>query len=129
MSRLGTLVLAVAAVSSALAANGLAVAPHLDPPGTPLFHEHPLASYRYTLSLAGAERSDPEPGPGWRLETPSELQLDGIVLAMVAPLLVTAVPRPARRVANARSTVLLRGPQWRAGAPRSPPRAYLLATA
>src|SRR5207247_4251486 len=45
------LVFALAAGSSALAAAGLAVAPHVDPPGTPLFHDHLLAAYRYPLFL------------------------------------------------------------------------------
>ena len=51
MRWLCTVVLALAAASSALAAAGVAVAPHVDPPGTPLIHEHLLAAYRFPLFL------------------------------------------------------------------------------
>ena len=90
------LVFALAAGSSALAAAGLAVAPHVDPPGTPLFHDHLLAAYRYPLFLLRLRMlSQQLSGPGWTLERPGQLELGGLVLASLA-LLVPKLPRPTR---------------------------------
>jgi len=122
------LVLAVAAASSTLAATGLAVPPHIDPPGTPRSHDHLLAAYRYPLfllqlRLAGEHVS----GPGWALETPSDSQLEVLVLATLT-LLIAALPRPARRALERLAAILLATAQWRPGAPLAPPRTYLRAS-
>src|SRR2546426_6846803 len=34
-----------------LAGAGLGVPPHIDPPGTPAFHDHVLAAYRFPIFL------------------------------------------------------------------------------
>ena len=126
------LVFAVAAASSALAASGLAVPPHVDPPGTPRFHDHLLAAYRYPLFLLQlrmlSQRASGPRSTGWTLETPSQLQLDALVLAMLA-VIVPKLPRPTRRAIAVLAAVGLRAPQWRLGAPLGPPRAFLLVPA
>ena len=120
-------VFALAAGSSALAASGLAVPPHIDPPGTPRFHDHLLAAYRYPLFLLRLKMLSERPaGPGWTLELPSQLALDALVLATLA-LIVPKLPRPTRRAVAVLPAVLLKAPQWRLGAPLGPPRASLLA--
>ena len=44
-------VFSLAATGSTLAGAGLVVAPHVDPPGTPAFHDHMLAAYRFPIFL------------------------------------------------------------------------------
>lgn len=127
MRLLCALVFALAAGSSALAGSGLAVAPHVDPPGTPRFHDHLLAAYRYPLFLLRLKMLSRRPdGPSWTLELPGQLALDALVLATLT-LLVPKLPRPTRRAIAVVPAVLLRAPQWRLGAPLGPPRASLLA--
>jgi len=127
MRWLCALIFALAAGSSALAASGLAVPPHVDPPGTPPFHDHLLAAYRYPLFLLRLKMLNRRPdGPGWTMELPSQLALDALVLAALA-LLIPKLPRPTRRAVAVLPAILLRAPQWRLGAPLGPPRASLLA--
>ena len=127
MRWLCALVFALAAGSSALAASGLAVPPHVDPPGTPRFHDHLLAAYRYPLFLLRLKMLSRRPdGPSWTLELPGQLALDAIVLATLA-VVIPKLPRPTRRAVASLPAILLRVPQWRLGAPLGPPRAFLLA--
>ena len=127
MRWLCALVFALAAGSSALAASGLAVAPHVDPPGTPRFHDHLLVAYRYPLFLLRLKMLNRRPdGPGWTLELPGQLALDAMVLATLA-VVIPKLPRPTRRAVASIATVMLRAPQWRLGAPLGPPRSSLLA--
>jgi hypothetical protein len=127
MRWLCALVFALAAGSSALAASGLAVPPHIDPPGTPRFHDHLLAAYRYPLFLLRLKMLAQRPaGPGWTLELPGQVALDALVLATLA-LIVPRLPRPTRRAIAVVPAVLLHAPQWRLGAPLGPPRTSLLA--
>ncbi|HEY8862501.1 MAG TPA: hypothetical protein VIN37_10540 [Candidatus Limnocylindria bacterium] len=127
MRWLCALVFALAAGSSALAASGLAVPPHIDPPGTPRFHDHLLAAYRYPLFLLRLKMLSRRPdGPGWTLELPGQLALDAVVLATLA-VVIPKLPRPTRRAVASLPAILLRAPQWRPGAPLGPPRASLLA--
>src|SRR4029077_1676136 len=44
-------VFSLAASGATLAGAGLVVAPHIDPPGTPAFHDHVLAAYRFPIFL------------------------------------------------------------------------------
>jgi hypothetical protein len=126
MRWLCALVLALAAGSSALAASGLAVPPHVDPPGTPRFHDHLLAAYRYPLFLLHLKMLSRRPdGPGWTLELPGQLALDAMVLGTLA-IVIPKLPRPTRRAIASIPTVLLRAPQWGLGASCGPPRASLL---
>jgi hypothetical protein len=126
MRRLCALVFALAAGSSALAASGLAVPPHIDPPGTPRFHDHLLAAYRYPLFLLRLQMLTGHPaGPGWTLELPGQIELGGLVLATLA-LIVPKLPRPTRRAIAVLPAIRLQAPQWRLGAPLGPPRTSLL---
>ena len=128
MRWLGVLVFALAAAGSSLAASGLAVPPHVDPPGTPRFHDHLLAAYRYPLFLLQLKMaSQREGGPGWTLDTPSQIQLGALVLATLI-VIIPRLPRPTRRAVAVLAAVGVRAPQWRLGAPEGPPRAYLLAS-
>jgi hypothetical protein len=122
-------VLILAAGSCALAASGLAVAPHVDPPGTARFHDHLLAAYRYPLFLLRLKmQSHPEGGPRWSLEEPGQIGLAALVLATLA-LLVPKLPRPTRRAIAVVPAVALPKPQWQTWVPLAPPRRSLLAFA
>ena len=128
MRWLCAVVFGLAAAGSTLAASGLAVPPHVDPPGTTRFHDHVLAAYRYPLFLLQLRMaSQPTKGLGWTLETPSQIQLGAVVLATLIAI-IPRLPRPARRVVAEFAAVGLPAPQWRLGAPLGPPRAYLLAS-
>ena len=129
MRWLCALVFSVAAASSVLAASGLAVPPHIDPPGTPRFHDHVLAAYRYPLFLLRLRMlSLHRDGAGWTIEEPGQLALGALVLATLA-LIIPKLPRPTRRAVAVVAPIRLRSPQWRLGAPLGPPRASLLAPA
>jgi len=112
-----------------MAGAGLAVPPHIDPPGTPRFHDHLLAAYRYPLFLLRLRMlSQQRSGPGWSLESPGQIELGGLVLASLA-LLVPKLPRPTRRAVATLPAVRLAPPEWRAWIPLAPPRPALLAFA
>ena len=128
MRWLYALVFTLAAGSSVLAASGLAVPPHVDPPGTPWLHDHLLAAYRYPLFLLRLRMRSESPAVlGWRLETPGQAALGGLVLATLA-VVVPRLPRPTRRAVAEVASPGVRAPQWRRDAPLGPPRTYLLAT-
>lgn len=129
MRRLCVLVFALAAGSSALAASGLAVPPHVDPPGTPRFHDHLLAAYRYPLFLLRLKMLSRQlDGPGWTLERPGRIELGALVLATLA-LVIPKLPRPTRRAIAVLPALRLAPPEWRAWIPLAPPRPSLLAFA
>lgn len=89
-------VFAIAAGAAAFAGAGLAVAPHVDPPGTPRGHrDHVLAAYRYPAFLIHfAAHLDPR--PRFAL-TNGVIDLSaGLVLATLAAF-VPRLPRPWRR--------------------------------
>lgn len=121
-------VFAIAAGSAALAGAGLAVAPHVDPPGTPRVHrDHVLAAYRYPAFLIHfAAHLDRR--PRFAISN-GVLDLSaGLVLATLAAF-IPRLPRPSRR-----PLARLDGPPLVPGRVRSapilgPPRqAPLLAT-
>lgn len=116
-------VFALAVAGSTLAGSGLVVAPHVEPPGTPRFHDHVVSAYRFPLfALRMTERL--APGPGFEQLAPAA-ELAPLVLA----LLVVLTPRLARptRYAIARLTLVrVHAPQWRADAPHAPPRTAAL---
>jgi hypothetical protein len=129
MRWLYALVLAIAAGSSALAASGVALPAHVDPPGTPRFHDHLLAAYRYPLFLMRLKTlSHHLPGPGWTIESPGQIELGAVVLATLA-LIIPKLPRPTRRVIAILPVVRIAPPEWRAWIPLAPPRPSLLASA
>ena len=129
MRWLCALVFAVAAGSSALAASGLAVPPHLDPAGTPRFHDHLLAAYRYPLFLLRLKMLNQHPaGPAWTLESPGQIELGALVLATLV-LIVPKLPRPTRRAIAVVPAIGIGPPEWHAWTPLAPPRPSLLAFA
>jgi hypothetical protein len=129
MRWLYAIVFAVAAGSSALAASGLAVPAHVDPPGTPRFHDHLLAAYRYPLFLLRLRMLSQRPaGPGWTFESPGRIELGALVLATLA-LIVPKLPRPTRRAIAVLPAIRIVPPEWRAWIPLAPPRPSLLAPA
>jgi hypothetical protein len=129
MRWLCALIFGLAAGSAAAAGAGLVVPPHIDPPGTPLFHDHLLAAYRYPLFLLRLRMlSQQRSGPGWSLESPGQTELGGLILASLA-LLVPKLPRPTRRAVATLPAIRLAPPEWRAWIPLAPPRASLLAFA
>ena len=119
MRRLFAIVIfSAAATGATLAGSGLVVAPHVDPPGTPVFHDHVLAAYRFPIFLMRLQQVL-DRGP--KMTVLSPLLADVALLVMA--LLVSGwprLPRPARRpaahlavapIANALwSTPLLLGP-------------------
>lgn len=122
-------VLAFGAIGAVLASTGVAVPPHLEPPGTPRIHDHLLAAYRYPLFLLRLTMlSHPVSGPSWTFQTPGGLELGGLVLATLA-LVIPRLPRPTRRAVAVLAAPVLRVAQWRLDAPLGPPRATLLVTA
>lgn len=87
---LGIAVFSLAVTGATLAGSGLVVAPHVDPPGAPRYHDHVLAAYRLPIFLAGVQaRLDPRQG------LLSEKSLD-VAVALVLALLVFAWPRLPR---------------------------------
>lgn len=129
MRHLAVLVFALAAASCALASSGLVVPPHVDPPGTPRFHDHLLAAYRYPLFLLRLKALGQVPAsPGWSLETPSGVTLGALVLATLA-LSVPKLPRPTRRAIALLPSIPLASPKWRAIIPLGPPRPFPLSFA
>jgi len=88
-------VFSLAATGSTLEGAGLVVAPHVDPPGTPAFHDHVLAAYRFPIFLMRLQQiyaSTPKIVMEWPLTT--------TLAAVAMGLLVFAwprLPRPTRR--------------------------------
>ena len=112
-------VFSLAATGSTLAGAGLVVAPHVDPPGTPAFHDHVLAAYRFPIFLMHLQ----------------QLYARGAKLEMVAPLAGLAavamgllifawprLPRPTRRPMADVPVPLISRALWRAPLLLGPPR-------
>ena len=89
---LAILVFALAAGAATAAGAGVAVAPHIDPPGTPLFHQHVFAAYRLPIFL-GVLRAKYDPHQGLMSPT-SVFELEST--------LPHADPTKSRRNASAR---------------------------
>lgn len=120
---LAILVFAIAAGAATAAGAGVAVAPHIDPPGTPLFHTHTFAAYRLPLFL-GVLRARFDPHQGL-LRTTSVFDLEmTLVLALLA-LLWPRLPRPTLiSVADIGPARISRA-LWRSPHLTGPPRAAL----
>lgn len=113
-------VFALAAGGASLAGSGLAVAPHVDPPGTPLFHDHVLAAYRFPIFLMRLQQLY-DRGPKMSTLTPLEMGL----AATIAGLLVFVwprLPRPTRRPLAYVATPLISRALWSAPLLLGPPR-------
>lgn len=120
---LASLVFAIAAGTAAAAGAGVVVAPHIDPPGTPLFHTHVLAAYRLPLFL-GVLRARFDPRQGLVSSTDSPFEAATFVLALLA-LLWPRLPRPTLRVLAELAAGRIRRGLWRSPLILGPPRAAL----
>src|SRR5947207_2755660 len=104
------------------AGSGVIVAPHVDPPGTPLFHTHVFAAYRLPLFL-GVLRARFDPHQG--LFTQEALfDAAALVLALLA-LLWPRVPRPTLRAVAELAAARIARALWRSPLILGPPRAAL----
>ena len=114
-------VFSLAATGSTLAGAGLVVAPHVDPPGTPAFHDHVLAAYRFPIFLMRLQQLY-ERGQKLEMVWPLATSLAAVAMA----LLVFAwprLPRPTRRPSAETQTPLISRALWSAPLLLGPPRA------
>jgi hypothetical protein len=116
-------VFAVAAGTATAAGAGVIVAPHIDPPGTPLFHTHVLAAYRLPLFL-GVLRARYDPSQGLVTSTDNLFEAATFVFAMLA-LLWPRLPRPTLTAVAELQPVRIRRALWRAPLILGPPRPAL----
>jgi hypothetical protein len=121
MRLIATCVFALAATGATLAGSGLFIAPHIDPPGTPKYHDHVLAAYRLPIFLANMQaRFDPRQG------VLTEHLIDVATYSFVLALLVFVwprLPRPARRPVAELAPGRIAHAQWRPLLILGPPRA------
>jgi hypothetical protein len=121
MRLIAIVVFGLAATGATLAGSGLVVAPHIDPPGTPRYHDHVLAAYRLPIFLAGVQaRFDPRQG------VVTQQLVDLATFTLVLALLVVAwprLPRPTRRALAEIPVMRIAQAQWRSPLILGPPRA------
>src|SRR3989442_1360962 len=120
MRALGILIFTLAVTGATLAGSGLVVAPHVDPPGTPLFHDHVLAAYRFPIFLMTLSQRL-QGVPKLTSLTPVATALATLVMA----LLVFTWPRmsrPTRRPGAYVAAPALARPLWHAPLVLVPPR-------
>ena len=113
-------VFALAAIGSTLAGAGLVVAPHIDPPGTPAFHDHVLAAYRFPIFLMHLQQLYAR-GAKLEMVTPFAASLASVAMG----LLIFAwprLPRPARRATAEVPIPLISRALWSAPLLLGPPR-------
>ncbi len=113
-------VFSLAATGATLAGSGLVTAPHIDPPGTPIFHDHVLAAYRFPIFLMRLQQFY-DRGAKLSAVAPLATSLATTVLA----LLVFAWPRlsrPSRRPSGYMSFPLISRALWRHPLLLGPPR-------
>jgi hypothetical protein len=113
-------VFALAATGSTLAGAGLVVAPHVDPPGTPAFHDHVLAAYRFPIFLMHLQQLYAR-GAKLEMTTPFAATLAAVTMG----LLVFAwprLPRPTRRPLAEIPIPLVSRALWSAPLLLGPPR-------
>jgi hypothetical protein len=120
---LAILIFAVAAAAATAAVAGVAVAPHVDPPGTPMYHTHVLAAYRLPIFL-GVLRARYDPHQGL-VTTTSVLDLESTLVLALLALVWPRLPRPALlAVADVGPRGIARA-LWRAPHLTGPPRRSL----
>jgi hypothetical protein len=113
-------VFSLAASGATLSGAGLVLAPHVDPPGTPAFHDHVLAAYRFPIFLMRLEQlyaGSPKLEMVWPLAT----SLSAVAMALLVfgwPRL----PRPTRRPSADVPTPLISRALWSAPLLLGPPR-------
>jgi hypothetical protein len=113
-------VFTLAATGATLAGAGLVVAPHVDPPGTPAFHDHVLAAYRFPIFLMHLQQLY-DRGPKFVLASPLATSLAAVSMG----LLIFAwprLPRPTRRPTAEVPVPLISRALWSAPLLLGPPR-------
>jgi hypothetical protein len=112
-------VFTLAAAGATLAGSGLATAPHVDPPGTPLLHDHVLAAYRFPIFLTRLQQLKDERPKLTALTPLADLAV------LVMGLLVFAwprLPRPTRRPSGHIAAPAIASALWDAPLLLGPPR-------
>ena len=113
-------VFSLAASGATLAGAGLVVAPHVDPPGTPVFHDHVLAAYRFPIFLMHLQQLY-DRGQKLTMESPVATSLAAVSMG----LLIFAwprLPRPTRRPTADVPIPLISRALWSAPLLLGPPR-------
>lgn len=113
-------VFSLAASGATLAGAGLVVAPHVDPPGTPAFHDHVLAAYRFPIFLMHLQQLY-DRGQKLVMESPLATSMAGVAMG----LLIFAwprLPRPTRRPMAEVPIPLISRALWSAPLLLGPPR-------
>lgn len=113
-------IFSLAVTGATLAGSGLVVAPHVDPPGTPIFHDHVLAAYRFPIFVMRLQQFL-DRGP--KFSSLSPLTTDVALLVMA--LLVSGwprLPRPARRPAAHVAVAPIANALWSSPLLLGPPR-------
>ena len=120
---LAVLVFAVAAGAATAAGAGVAVAPHVDPPGTPLFHTHVLAAYRLPIFL-GVLRARYDPHQGLVSST-SVFDLESTLVLALLALVWPRLPRPTLLAVANVGPLRIAHALWHSPLLTGPPRAAL----
>jgi hypothetical protein len=113
-------IFSLAASGATLAGAGLVVAPHLDPPGTPAFHDHVLAAYRFPIFLMHLQQLY-DRGQKLVMDSPLSTTLAAVSMG----LLIFAwprLPRPTRRPMAEVPIPLIARALWSAPLLLGPPR-------
>jgi hypothetical protein len=113
-------VFALAAASASFAGSGLVVAPHVDPPGTPLFHDHVLAAYRFPIFLMRLQQLY-DRSPKMSVVSPLDAALAATVIGLLV-FLWPRLPKPGRRVIAYVPVPLISRALWSAPLLLGPPR-------
>lgn len=120
---LAVLVFATAAAAATAAGSGVVVAPHVDPPGTPLVHNHVLAAYRLPLFL-GVLRARFDPHQGL-LSPQGLMELEATLVLALLALLWPRLPRPTLRAVATLQPFRIAREIWQTPLILGPPRFHL----
>ncbi len=120
---LAILVFATAAGAATAAGSGVVVAPHVDPPGTPLFHSHVFAAYRLPLFL-GILRARFDPHQGL-VSSQSVLEIEATLVLALLALRWPRLPRPSLVAVAHLEPVRIACALWRTPDILGPPRGLL----
>src|SRR3954468_19384249 len=122
---LAALVFATAAGAAAAAGAGVVVAPHVEPPGAPLFHQHVPPAYRLPLFL-GVLRARYDPHQGL-ISSMSVLDLEATLVLALLVTLWPRLPRPTLLAAAELAPARIGRALWDAPQLTGPPRLRLRA--
>jgi len=118
---LAIVVFSLAATGATLAGSGLVVAPHVDPPGTPVFHDHVLAAYRFPIFVMRLQQLY-DRGPKATFVSPLASGIAALVMCLLA-FAWPRLPRPTRRPAAYVAFPSIARALWSAPLLLGPPRA------